>query len=43
MRATKERIDYRPELKKITIPTIVIQGEKDLLLPVHMAGEVKVS
>lgn len=40
MRATKERIDYRPELKKITIPTIVIQGEKDLLLPVHMAGEV---
>lgn len=40
MRATKERIDYRPELKKITIPTIVIQGEKDLLLPIHMAGEV---
>lgn len=40
MRATKERIDYRPELKKITVPTIVIQGEKDLLLPVHMAGEV---
>lgn len=40
MRATKERIDYRPELKKIKIPTIVIQGEKDLLLPVHMANEV---
>lgn len=40
MRATKERIDYRPELKKITIPTMVIQGEKDLLLPVHMANEV---
>jgi 3-oxoadipate enol-lactonase len=40
MRATKERVDYRPELKKITVPTIVIQGEKDLLLPVHMAGEV---
>lgn len=40
MRATKERIDYRPELKKITIPSIVIQGEKDLLLPVHMANEV---
>lgn len=40
MRATKERIDYRPELKKITVPSIVIQGEKDLLLPVHMAGEV---
>lgn len=40
MRATKERVDYRPELKKITVPTIVIQGEKDLLLPVHMANEV---
>ena len=40
MRATKERVDYRPELKKISVPTIVIQGEKDLLLPVHMAGEV---
>ncbi len=40
MRATKERVDYRPELKKVTVPTIVIQGEKDLLLPVHMANEV---
>lgn len=40
MRATKERPDYRPELKKITTPTLVIQGEKDLLLPVHMAKEV---
>lgn len=40
MRATKERPDYRPELKKITVPTLVIQGEKDLLLPVHMAQEV---
>jgi pimeloyl-ACP methyl ester carboxylesterase len=40
MRATKERPDYRPELKKITIPTIVIQGEKDTLFPMHMAQEV---
>ncbi len=40
MRATKERPDYRPELKKITTPTLVIQGEKDLLLPVHLANEV---
>lgn len=40
MRATKERPDYRPELKKITSPTLVIQGEKDLLFPVHMAKEV---
>jgi len=40
MRATKERPDYRPELKKISSPTLVVQGEKDLLLPVHMAQEV---
>ena len=40
MRATKERPDYRSELKKITVPTLVIQGEKDTLFPVHMAQEV---
>lgn len=40
MQATKDRADYRNELKKIKTPTIVIQGEKDLLLPVHMAAEV---
>ncbi|MES2761967.1 MAG: alpha/beta hydrolase [Bacteroidota bacterium] len=40
MRATKERGDYRPDLKKITTPTLVIQGEKDALFPVHMAQEV---
>ena len=40
MKATKERPDYRPELQKITTPTLVVQGEKDLLLPVHMASEV---
>ena len=40
MQATKERKDYREELKKITAPTLVIQGEKDLLLPVHLADEV---
>lgn len=40
MRATKERPDYRPELKKISTPTLVIQGEKDMLLPVHLANEV---
>ncbi len=40
MRATKERPDYRPALKSITTDTIVIQGEKDLLLPVHLANEV---
>lgn len=40
MKATKERPDYRPELKKIKAPTLVIQGEKDMLLPVHLANEV---
>jgi 3-oxoadipate enol-lactonase len=40
MQATKERPDFRTELKKIKMPTLVIQGEKDLLFPVHMAGEV---
>lgn len=40
MRATKERGDYRSELKKIKTPTIVIQGEKDALFPTHMAKEV---
>lgn len=40
MQATKQRGDYRKELNKITTPTLIIQGEKDLLLPVHMAVEV---
>ncbi|MDZ4664221.1 MAG: alpha/beta hydrolase [Bacteroidota bacterium] len=41
MRATKERDDYRPELKKIKAPTLIIQGEKDTLLPVYLANEVQ--
>jgi 3-oxoadipate enol-lactonase len=40
MRATKERGDYRATLQKIIAPTLIIQGEKDLLLPVHLAQEV---
>ncbi|MDO9000581.1 alpha/beta fold hydrolase [Sediminibacterium sp.] len=40
MQATKDRKDYRKELEKITAPTLIIQGEKDLLLPVHLAEEV---
>jgi 3-oxoadipate enol-lactonase len=40
MQATKERGDYRPELKRVTVKTIVIQGEKDALFPIHMAKEV---
>ena len=40
MKATKQRKDFRPELKKIKAPTLIIQGEKDLLLPIHLANEV---
>ncbi len=41
MKATKDRPDYRNELKKIKSKTLIIQGEKDLLLPVHLAREVQ--
>lgn len=40
MQATKERKDFREELKKIRAKTLVIQGEQDHLLPVHLAKEV---
>jgi 3-oxoadipate enol-lactonase len=40
MRATKERSDFRDELRKIQANTLIIQGEKDLLLPVSLAREV---
>ncbi len=40
MTATAQRPDYRPKLKGIQNPTLVIQGEKDVLFPVHMAQEV---
>jgi pimeloyl-ACP methyl ester carboxylesterase len=40
MRATKERKDYREDLKKINAPALIIHGEKDLLLPVHLANQV---
>ncbi len=40
MRATQERPDYREQLKQVKTPTLIIQGEKDLLLPVHLAEAV---
>ncbi len=40
MRATKERKDFRQELQQIQIPALIIQGERDTLLPVHLAEEV---
>jgi 3-oxoadipate enol-lactonase len=40
MLATKERPDYREKLKNTKVPTLIIHGEKDLLLMVPMANEV---
>jgi len=40
MQATKEIKDFRKDLKKINAPTLIVQGEKDMLLPVHLANEV---
>jgi len=40
MRATKERPDYRDKIKHIQGPTLILHGEKDLLLLPHMALEV---
>lgn len=40
MKATGERRDYRKDLLKISNPTLIIHGEKDLLIPLHMAKEV---
>ncbi|WP_317899146.1 alpha/beta fold hydrolase [Aurantibacillus circumpalustris] len=41
MRATKERKDFRKDLKRIQAETLVIQGERDMLFPVHLAEEVQ--
>lgn len=43
MKATEERGDYRQKLKAVKKPTLIIHGEKDLLLPVHMAESVAAS
>lgn len=40
MKATRDRPDYRKQLNKIKTPCLIIQGEKDFLLPVHLAEEV---
>ncbi|GIV29559.1 MAG: 3-oxoadipate enol-lactonase [Bacteroidia bacterium] len=40
MTATKNRGDYRNELKKIKAPTLVIHGEKDTLITLSMGIEV---
>ncbi|MCX8081539.1 MAG: alpha/beta hydrolase [Bacteroidia bacterium] len=40
MQATKERHDYCESLRKIEVPSIIIHGEKDTLMPLSMANEV---
>lgn len=40
MTATRERPDYRERLNEIKIPSLILHGEKDLLLLPHMALEV---
>lgn len=40
MQATEQRPDHREKLKAVTVPTMVIQGDQDLLFPIHMAKEV---
>jgi 3-oxoadipate enol-lactonase len=41
MKATEERLDYRPHLKQIEKPVVIIHGEKDLLIPVKEAREIQ--
>lgn len=41
MTATENRGDYRGKLGAIKCPTLIIQGDKDVLFPVHMAEEVR--
>lgn len=40
MQATQQRADYIENLKSVSVPTLIIQGEKDLLFPPFMAKEV---
>ncbi len=40
MKATQEREDYRAKLKHIKVPALIMQGEKDTLLPPSFAEEV---
>ncbi len=40
MKATKQRADYREKLKAVKRPTLIIHGEKDLLLLEHMGKAV---
>jgi 3-oxoadipate enol-lactonase len=41
MRATEERVDYRAELKKITVPTLIVHGRFDKLVTLDLAESVQ--
>lgn len=41
MKATEEREDFRASLKNISTPSLIIHGEKDLLIPVKEAKEMQ--
>ena len=41
MRATRERKDFRPQLRRIKCPVLIVQGEKDILFPPKMAEEAQ--
>jgi len=41
MKATRDRPDFRAQLRKINTPCLIVQGEKDFLFPVHLAEEVQ--
>ncbi len=43
MKATKDRVDFREELKGIKSPTLIVHGEKDTLLLTHMGQSVSES
>lgn len=40
MMATAKRDDYRPHLKAIKAPTLIVHGELDALLPLHLGKAV---
>jgi len=33
-------VDYTEDLKKIDVPTLVIHGDDDQIVPIHHAGEL---
>lgn len=41
IKATEERKDYREDLRRINAPTLIIHGEKDILITVKMAEEIQ--